>query len=218
MEIKVAIFEDNKLVRDALEAIINWAPGYTCCGTFADGSHWEEKIKRVAPDVILMDIEMPGLNGIEITRQVYQHSPEIKVVIQTVFNDSEKIFNALCAGASGYILKSDPPHKYLDAIKEVHNGGASMNVSVAKKALAFFSVANLAGFPAGDEEHNLSQREKEILLLMADGLGCKAIADKVFISYDTVRTHIKHIYKKLHVNSRNEAVIKAGHLKALSKI
>lgn len=218
MEIKVAIFEDNKLVRDALEAILNGTPGYSCCGTFADGSRWEEKIKRSLPDVVLMDIEMPGLNGIEVTRQMQQQYGDIKIVIQTVFNDSDKIFHALCAGASGYILKNDPPHKYLDAINEVYNGGASMNVVVAKKALAFFAAAALGRLPAEDEEHNLSQREKEILLLMSEGLDYKSIAEKIFISYDTVRTHVKHIYKKLHVNCRSEAIAKAAQLKALSKI
>ncbi len=218
MEIKVAIFEDNKLVRDALEAILNGTAGYTCCGTFPDGSRWEEKIKRAAPDVVLMDIEMPGLNGIEIARLVQQQYPDIKIVIQTVFNDSEKIFQALCAGASGYILKNDPPQKCLEAIKEVYSGGASMNVSVAKKALAFFSSAVFNNFPVTDEEHNLSQREKEILLLMAEGIDYKSIAEKIFIGYDTVRTHVKHIYKKLHVNSRSEAITKAAQLKALSKI
>lgn len=218
MEIKVAIFEDNKLVRDALEAILNGTPGYTCCGTFTDGSRWEEKVKKSAPDVILMDIEMPGMNGIAITREIQQQNPEIKIVIQTVFNDSEKIFQALCAGASGYILKNDPPNKYLEAVTEVYNGGASMNVSVAKKALAFFSAASFGNMPSGNEEYHLSQREKEILLLMSEGLDYKAIAAKAFISYDTVRTHVKHIYKKLHVNSRSEAVSKAAHLKALSKI
>ena len=168
--------------------------------------------------MLLMDIEMPGLNGIEVTRQLQQHYPDIKIVIQTVFNDSEKIFSALCAGASGYILKNDPPNKYLEAITEVYSGGASMNVSVAKKALAFFSANSFSNFPLSDEEHNLSQREKEILLLMAEGLDYKSIADKVFISYDTVRTHVKHIYKKLHVNSRSEAVQKAAQLRAFSKL
>lgn len=218
MEIKVAIFEDNKLVRDALEAILNGTPGYTCGGTFSDGSNWEEKIKKTTPDVILMDIEMPGMNGIEVTRLMQQQYPDIKIIIQTVFNDSEKIFDALCAGASGYILKNDPPNKYLEAVTEVYKGGASMNVSVAKKALAFFSTASLNNFSDNKEEYNLSQREKEILLLMAEGLNYKAIAEKAFISYDTVRTHVKHIYKKLHVNSRSEANTKAAHLKALSKI
>lgn len=218
MEIRVAIFEDNKLVRDALETILNGTPGYICCGTFPDGSRWEEKIKKASPDVVLMDIEMPEMNGIEVTKQLQQHYPDIKIVIQTVFNDSEKIFSALCAGASGYILKNDPPNKYLEAIIEVYNGGASMNVSVAKKALAFFSSSIFNTFPSGDEEHNLSNREKEILLLMSEGLDYKSIAEKSFISYDTVRTHVKHIYKKLHVNSKSEAVRKAIHLKALSKI
>lgn len=218
MDIRVAIFEDNKLVRDALEAILNGTGGYSCVGTFSDGNNWDEKIKKSRPEVLLMDIEMPGLNGIEVTRQLQQHYPDIKIVIQTVFNDSEKIFSALCAGASGYILKNDPPNKYLEAITEVYSGGASMNVSVAKKALAFFSANSFSNLPLSDEEHNLSQREKEILLLMAEGLDYKSIADKVFISYDTVRTHVKHIYKKLHVNSRSEAVQKAAHLRAFSKL
>lgn len=218
MDIRVAIFEDNKLVRDALEAILNGTNGYSCVGTFTDGNNWDEKIKKSNPDVLLMDIEMPGMNGIEVTRQMQQHHPEIRIVIQTVFNDSEKIFSALCAGASGYILKNDPPNKYLEAISEVYNGGASMNVSVAKKALAFFSASNFASQPVADEEHNLSQREKEILQLMTEGLDYKAISEKIFISYDTVRTHVKHIYKKLHVNSRSEAVRKAAQLKAFSKI
>ncbi len=218
MDIRVAIFEDNKLVRDALEAILNGTTGYSCVGTFSDGNYWDEKIKKSNPDVLLMDIEMPGMNGIEVTRQMQQYHPEIKIVIQTVFNDSEKIFSALCAGASGYILKNDPPNKYLEAITEVYNGGASMNVSVAKKALAFFSASNFASHPVTDEEHNLSQREKEILQLMTEGLDYKAISEKIFISYDTVRTHVKHIYKKLHVNSRSEAVRKAAQLKAFSKI
>jgi DNA-binding NarL/FixJ family response regulator len=218
MDIRVAIFEDNKLVRDALETILNGTPGFTCCGAFTDGSHWEEKIKKANPDVILMDIEMPEMNGIEVTRQLQQHYADIKIIIQTVFNDSEKIFNALCAGASGYILKNDPPNKYLEAIVEVHKGGASMNVSVAKKALTFFSSSVLSSFPNDDKDHNLSHREKEILLLMSEGLDYKSISEKIFISYDTVRTHVKHIYKKLHVNSKSEAIRKAIQLKALAKI
>src|SRR3954470_16293658 len=111
MNIQVAIFEDNKLARDALQAILNGTPGYVCCGAFADGIHWQMDIKRSEPQVVLMDIEMPGLNGIDITRQITDQFRSIKILIQTVFNDNEKIFLALCAGASGYILKTDPPHK-----------------------------------------------------------------------------------------------------------
>lgn len=209
MEIRVAIFEDNKLVRDALEGILNGTPGFTCCGIAADGNRWEDDIKRSLPDVILMDIEMPGLSGIEVTQHITDVFPEIKILIQTVFNDSEKIFQALCAGASGYILKNDPPHKYLEAINEVYNGGAPISASVAKKVLGFFANKNVVLTAPGSTDYLLSDREKEILGLMVDGHNYKTIADKSFISYETVRTHVKHIYKKLHVVSRSEAVLKA---------
>ncbi len=209
MEIRVAIFEDNKLVRDALEAILNGTPGYTCCGISADGNHWENDIKRSRPDVVLMDIEMPGLSGIEVTQHISDVFPEIKILIQTVFNDSEKIFQALCAGASGYILKNDPPHKYLEAINEVYNGGAPISASVAKKVLSFFANKNVVLTAPGSTDYLLSDREKEILHLMVEGHNYKDIAERSFISYETVRTHVKHIYKKLHVASRSEAVMKA---------
>ena len=209
MEIKVAIFEDNKLVRDALEAILNGTPGFTCCGAFADGNRWMQDIKRSDPDVVLMDIEMPGLNGIEVTTQLTATYPAIKILIQTVFNDSEKIFNALCAGASGYILKNDAPTKYLEAINEVYNGGAPMNPVVAKKVLGFFGNKNVILITPEANDYQLSQREKEILQLMVGGDNYKTIAAKAFISYETVRTHVKNIYKKLHVACRSEAVFKA---------
>jgi len=209
MDIRVAIFEDNKLVRDALQAILNGTPGYQCSGAFADGNHWDQDIRRSEPDVILMDIEMPGLSGIEVTGLITEKFPVVKILIQTVFNDSDKIFHALCAGASGYILKNDPPHKYLEAINEVYNGGAPVSASVAKKLLGFFSNKNVVLVAPSDTDYQLSEREKELLRLMVDGHDYKAIAAKSFISYETVRTHVKHIYKKLHVASRSEAVMKA---------
>lgn len=209
MDIRVAIFEDNKLVREALETILNGTPGYTCCGAFADGNRWLQDIKRSEPDVVLMDIEMPGLNGIEVTTQLTAAYPALKILIQTVFNDSEKIFNALCAGASGYILKNDAPTKYLEAINEVYNGGAPMNPVVAKKVLGFFGNKNVILIPPEQNDYQLSQREKEILQLMVGGDNYKTIAGKAFISYETVRTHVKNIYKKLHVACRSEAVFKA---------
>jgi DNA-binding NarL/FixJ family response regulator len=156
-----------------------------------------------------MDIEMPGLNGIEITRKISEKFPHIKILMQTVFNDSEKIFLAFCAGASGYILKNDPPHKFIEAINEVYNGGAPVSSAVAKKVFSFFTNRNIILVSPGNEDYHLSEREKEILRLMTEGLNYKAIAEKSFISYETVRTHVKNIYKKLHVTSRNEAVMKA---------
>jgi DNA-binding NarL/FixJ family response regulator len=209
MEIRVAIFEDNKLVRDALQTILNGTPGFTCCGAFADGNRWEFDINRSNPDVVLMDIQMQGINGIEITGKICEKFPNIKILMQTVFNDSEKIFLSLCAGASGYILKNDPPHKYIQAINDVYIGGAPLSSAVAKKVLGFFANRNVILVSPHREDFNLSEREKEILRLMVEGFDYKTIAEKTFISYETVRTHVKNIYKKLHVTSRSEAVLKA---------
>jgi DNA-binding NarL/FixJ family response regulator len=208
-DIRVAIFEDNKLLRDALQTIIAGTDGYTCSGVFTDGNHWDSDIKRSDPDVVLMDIEMPGLNGVEVTRHICEVYPNVKILIQTVFNDNEKIFSALCSGASGYILKTDPPHKYLEAITDVFNGGAPISAGVAKKILGFFANKNVILVSPDAEDYQLSQREKEILQLMVKGESYPIIAEKIFISYETVRTHVKHIYKKLHVASRSEAITKA---------
>jgi DNA-binding NarL/FixJ family response regulator len=196
-------------VREALQAILNGTEGFTCTGAFADGNHWLQNVKRSEPDVILMDIEMPGLNGIEISSLVLAAFPAVKILIQTVFNDTDKIFKALCAGASGYILKNDPPHRYLEAITEVYNGGSPMNTGVARKVLGFFTNKNIILISPDNNNYELSAREKEILHMMVEGYNYKTIADKAFVSYETVRTHVKHIYKKLHVVCRSEAVMKA---------
>ena len=209
MDIRIAIFEDNKLVRDALETILNGTPGFVCCGAFADGNRWEADINRSEPYVILMDIEMPGLNGIEITKKICDRFPAVKILIQTIFNDSEKIFLALCAGASGYILKNEPPHKFIEAINEAYLGGAPISSPVAKKVLGFFANQNVILVSPGSEDYHLSEREKEILNLMVEAYNYKTIAEKLYISYETVRTHVKNIYKKLHVTSRSGAVMKA---------
>ena len=209
MEIRIAIFEDNKLIRDALQTLLNGTSGYTCCGVFADGNHWIRDVRHAQPDVVLMDIEMPGMNGIEITRKLHEEFPDIKILIQTVFKDTDKIFHSLCAGASGYILKNDPLSKQLEAINEVYNGGAPMSPSIARKVLEFFSHKNVILVPPEAVDYNLSEREKEILSLITEGHNFRTIADKSFISYETVRTHVKKIYKKLHVVSRAEAILKA---------
>ncbi len=209
MEIRVAIFEDDKLIRNALQSIINSTEGYSCVGAFDNGRHWQQELERCRPDVILMDIEMPGIDGIELTRLITAAFDNAKVLIQTVFDDSAKIFSALCAGASGYILKTDPPHKYLEAINEVYQGGAFMNAAVARKTLVFFTNKNIMVAAPQGEIYNLTDREKEILQCLVENHSLKNIAETLFISLETVRTHVKHIYKKLHVANRTEAVMKA---------
>lgn len=209
MEIKVSIFEDNKLLRDALQVIINGTAGYCCTGAFADCNHLQRDITSSMPDVVMMDIEMPGVNGITATSFITEHYPAVKVLIQTVFNDSERIFKAICAGASGYILKSDPPGRQLEALQEVYNGGAPMSPTIAKQVLQFFTRKNVILVAPNDSTADLSEREREILSLMLQGHNYRTIAAKSFISYETVRSHIKHIYRKLHVASRAEAIMKA---------
>jgi len=209
MEIRVAIFEDNKLIREALQTIINGTSGFVCTGTFANVNQVEADILFSRPDVVLMDIEMPGRTGIEATKIIRENFPNVKVLIQTVFNDNDKIFNALCAGASGYILKTDSPMKQLQALEEVYHGGASMSSTIAQKVMQFFVRQNVILVQPQQMDFDLSTREKEILSLMMEGHNYRSIADKAFISYETVRTHIKHIYKKLHVASRSEAIMKA---------
>jgi DNA-binding NarL/FixJ family response regulator len=210
MQIRVAIFEDNKLVRDALEAILNGTQGYICTGAFTDANNLERDIRRSDPDVVMMDIEMSGVDGIQATKIIHDKFPEIKTLIQTVFNDNDKIFNALCAGASGYILKTDTPSAQIDAVQEVFNGGAPMSSSIAQKVLQFFSDKNIILVAPDTIDYQLTGREKEILVLITEGHNFRTIAEKSFISYETVRTHVKKIYKKLHVASRSEAILKAN--------
>ena len=209
MDIRIVIFEDNKLVRDALQAILNGTNGLICSAAFQDVNRWELEVGRYQPDVVLMDIEMPGMNGIEATRRIVEKYPDVKILIQTVFHDHDKIFQALCAGASGYILKNDPPAKLIDAIFDVYNGGAPLSPMVAKKMLGFFSNKNVILVSPQSADYQLSDREKELLQMIIKGDNYKTIAEKAFISYETVRTHVKNIYKKLHVTSRSEAVMKA---------
>jgi DNA-binding NarL/FixJ family response regulator len=209
MDIRVVIFEDNALVRDALATILAGTEGFRCVGAFPDGNRCLQNMKQCEPNVVLMDIGLPGMNGIELTQLIHQNFPEVRILIQTVFNDTQRIFQALCAGASGYILKNEPPHKYLEAIKEVNAGGGTISSSIAKKVLGFFTSSNVILVPPNNTDYQLTSREKEILTLMVEGNILKVIADKTFISYETVRTHVKNIYKKLHVVSRSEAILKA---------
>lgn len=210
MEIKVAIFEDNEILRGSLQQLVDNAPGMYCCGVFADANNIIRNVHAVNPDVIMMDINMPGTSGIEAVKMLKEQFPNLRILMQTVFEDNDKIFAAICAGASGYMLKKTPPAKMLEAIHETYLGGAPMTASVAAKVLTMFRVQNEQ---ENNEFINLSSREKEILALLVKGKSYKAVAAACFISIDTVSTHVRHIYEKLHVHSKSEAVAKAIHQK-----
>ncbi|SRR6266536_3674525 len=203
----VTIFEDNRDLREGLQQILNASPGFSCIAAYANCDNMLKRLHEKKPDVVLMDIQMPGISGIEAVAVLRNEFPQLPVLMQTVFEDESKIFAAICAGANGYILKSVPPIKLLDAIKEAAEGGSPMTPSVAAKVLKMFKDQN----PKANTGNNfdLSSREREILALLVDGLSYKLIADKLFISYETVHSHVKNIYQKLHVNSVNEAISKA---------
>jgi DNA-binding NarL/FixJ family response regulator len=205
-EIKVAVFEDNDQLRESLCLLIDNTECLHCTGTFADANHIERKIEKSKPDVVIMDIDMPGTNGIDAVNIIHEKFPSIRVLMQTVFDDNDKIFAAIRAGASGYILKKATPAKIIDAIHETYNGGAPMTPSIAEKVLNMFRIQTQQ---AHAEKIDLSEREKEILTLLVKGKSYKMIAADCFISIDTVNSHIKNIYEKLHVHSKSEAVAKA---------
>jgi DNA-binding NarL/FixJ family response regulator len=203
--ISVAIFEDNKALRESMGALINGSPGFQLVGAWADASKVVFHIRESQPDVILMDINMPGINGIEAVLLIKKEFPAVQILMQTVFEEDDKVFASICAGASGYVLKNTPPVRLLEAISEVHEGGAAFTPSIARKVLKM--AANQNHNPV--EYVNLSEREKEVLQKLVEGMSYKMIASSLNIAFDTVHTHINNIYSKLHVNSKSEAVVKA---------
>lgn len=201
---RVAIFEDNKHLRETIQFLLNNTPGYQCTGAYPDCSNVIDDVADAECDVILMDIEMPGMSGIDATRLVKENFPAIPILIQTVFFEDEYIFNAICAGASGYILKSTTPQGYMEAIADVQSGGSPMTPGIAKRVLELFRT-NLAPV-APLKDYNLTQQEKKVLQLLVDGKSYKLIAAELFVAHDTIKTHVKNIYAKLHVHSGTEAV------------
>ncbi len=212
ISISVAIVEDNSDIRNALEQIIEMSKGYELSCSCINGEEALVLIPDAKPDVVLMDINLGGgINGIECVRILKESHPEILFMMCTVLEEDEKIFEALTAGASGYILKKTAPNKMLDAIKELRDGGAPMSSQIARKVVAAFQhkPAVLETTPVIQNHlEALSRREKEILEMLAKGLLYKEIADQLFISPETVKKHVYHVYEKLHVSNRIEAVNK----------
>ncbi len=206
-EIRVAIFEDNPIMMDAYRSILNGSPGYSCTGSFSSCNNWKHDIQKSNPGVVLMDIEMSGMNGIEATKLIKKVFPDIRILVQTVFEDDSKIFEALCAGANGYILKNTSPVKMLEAITDVQNGGVAFNPTVAAKVARLFQ--QFIAPSATINNYQLTDREKEILHLLTEGIPMPRIAERIFLGYETVRGYVKSIYHKLHVASATEAVAKA---------
>jgi DNA-binding NarL/FixJ family response regulator len=200
--LKIAIVEDNNTLRSSLESMFNRTEGMRCVASLNNLLNVVSEIGSALPDVILMDIGLPNISGIEGVRTVKTHFPAIQILMFTVFDDDEKIFDAIRAGASGYLLKKTPPSEIIDAIRELFHGGAPMTSSIARRVIQSFQATPSSII----EDYQLTVRENEILYSLVDGLSYKKIADKYCVSISTIRTHICNIYNKLHVNSKAEAV------------
>ena len=204
---RIAIIEDNKVIRESLTAYVHTDPELRCVCACASAQEALKLLPQQKPDVVLMDIQLPGQSGIECTAQLKQLLPAVKIIMVTVYGDPERIFKALRAGACGYLLKRCKPEELVAAIREVCEGGAPMSREIARHVIAYFQQTPVP--PLGAEEiAELSPREREILELVAQGFADKEIADKLNVRHGTVRWHLQHVYEKLHVRSRTEAVVK----------
>jgi RNA polymerase sigma factor (sigma-70 family) len=204
MPINISIVEDNDKLRGTLVRVLNRAEGFRCLSDHSNAEDALKDLPRIAPNVVLMDINLPGMNGVECVRQLKQLLPGVQIMMLTVYEDTENIFNALAAGATGYMLKRTPQAELLNAIREVHRGGSPMTTHIARKVVSSFQQTAAAAAVT----ERLSQREQEVLDLLSQGLIYKEIAEKLSISYETVHTYIRRIYEKLQVRTRTEAVAK----------
>ncbi len=208
MAIKVGLVEDKDSIRKGLATLIDGSPGYSCVAACSSAEDGLRVLPGVRPDVVLMDIQLPGLSGIEAVPRLRDLLPETQIMMLTVYEDDEKIFRSLVAGATGYILKRTPPAELLEAIESIHRGGSPMSDQIARRVVEAFRTMGTSRL----ENENLSDRENEILAAVAKGYRDKEVAERLFLSVETVRTHLRNIYRKLHVRTRTEAVLKfLGH-------
>jgi len=206
MTTQVSIVEDNEQLRGTLARVLNRAEGFKCVSHYGSAEDALKSLPVDKPDVVLMDINLPGMNGVECVRQLKQVLPAVQVIMLTAYEDTENIFNSLAAGASGYLLKRSKSSEIIEAIHDVRSGGSPMTTHIARKVVQSFQQRAVMPL-APDEE--LSPREQEVLNCLAQGLMYKEISDKLGIGFETVRTYIRRIYEKLHVRTRTEAVAKA---------
>ncbi|MGE5811409.1 MAG: response regulator [Ignavibacteria bacterium] len=204
--ISVIIVEDNKIIRESIASLINGTEGFSCIASYEDCESLFAGEKLKSADIVLMDIALPGMNGIEGVKKIKEKYPQLNTIMLTVYEDNQRIFDALCAGASGYLVKKTPPAQLLQSIKDVYEGGSSMNSHIARKVISLFQQ-NTAD--KKNDESILSKREREVLINLSNGKSYQEAADDLYISIDTVRHHIRNIYAKLHVHSQSEAVAKA---------
>ena len=204
--INVVVVEDNDTIREGLEILIDGTAGYTCAASFSVCEMMLVQLEKLNPDVLLMDIGLPGMNGIEGIKRAKEILPDLTILVLTVYEENDLIFDALCAGACGYLVKKTPPSKLLEAIQEAYHGGAPMSSHIARKVIDLFQQNKQ---PQTSSKYVLTPREKEILSGLVEGNSFKVIADSLLISIETVRFHFRNIYKKLHVHSQSEAVVKA---------
>ncbi|RYD97664.1 MAG: response regulator transcription factor [Sphingobacteriales bacterium] len=198
MKIRIFIYDDSIERRDSLKSLLSLSNDFIVAGEAANCANAIQDIESCYPDLVLMDINMPEVDGLEGLKRIKNKFPEVKVLMQTAYDDSEKIFNSLKNGASGYILKNDKPQRILQAIEEVYGGGAVLNPAIAQKVLDYFNPVRTAS--------PLSPKENEVLSALAEGLSYKMVADKLQVSYTTINTHTKRIYEKLHISSLGEAI------------